>query len=144
MSDIEKAAGAEDILPERIVIPFREVWKPDISELEDAVVDGKFLLKVGQDLVIQYPEPWRETILWRVQHVFDESSPTEIVECEVMEKNEVVTRRFECVKGTTCSVGHVRLLDLSKNHFGSTNYKDAAKHGLILKIWKAPKKKGSK
>lgn len=141
MDKFEQAASPEDVASERIGVPTREVWKPDISKLPDAVVGGKFVLKVGQDLVIQYPELWRETLIWRVVHVYDETAPTEVVEVGVMVKNEILIQKRTCIKGTTCSPGHVRLLDLQKNHYGATNYKDAEKWGLTLKVWtgKTPK-----
>lgn len=129
------AATIEDVLPEKLGAPAREVWKPDISSLDDAVVSGKLLVPVGKDIVVQYPEPWRETSLMKIMKVFDESSPVETVEVEMVFKNEVVKRKVTQVVGTTCSVGHVRLLDMQKNHFGSTNYLTAKDHGLVLKIW---------
>lgn len=130
-----------DEIVEKTSPPVKEVWKPNIKKLPDAVIDGKFVLQPGQDLVIQYPEPWRETIVWRVQHVYDSSCPTETVECETIEKNEVVKKKFTCVEGTTVRLGHVRLFDTQKNQFGSTNYLEAQERGLILKVWvkKTPK-----
>ena len=123
------------------IVPMREVWKPDISKLPDAVVDGKLLVPVGGEMVIQYPEPWRETVLWKIVHVYPVDSPLETVECEVMEKNEVVKRKFTCVKGTTVRPGHVRLIDMVKGQYGATNFLEAASHGLVLKVWIPPTKK---
>jgi hypothetical protein len=137
MSKNEQSTSVEDINPEKIGAPPREVWKPDISKLPDAVVDGKFVLKPGQDLVVQYAEPWRETILWRVVMVYDETAPTEVVQIETKDGIE----KRVCVKGTTCSPGHVRLFDLQKTHYGATNYMEASKYGIVLKVWtgKPPK-----
>lgn len=136
------AAASEDIIPEKLnSLPIREVWKPDISKLPDAVVDGKFVLKAGQDLVIQYPQPWRETILWKVVKFYDETLPTEEMEIVRSEKGETIVERYLCIKGTTVRPGHVRLLDLQKGQYGATNYMTAAHHSLVLKVWigKSPK-----
>jgi len=137
MNKNEQSACQEDINPEKIGAPPREVAKPDITKLPDAVVGGKFVLQPGQDLVVQYAEPWRETVLWRVVMVYDETAPTEVAQIETKDGIE----KKVCVQGTTCSPGHVRLFDLQKNHYGATNYLDAAKHGIVLKVWtgKLPK-----
>ena len=119
----------------------KEVWKPDISKLPDAVVDGKLVVPVGQHMIVQYPEPWRETVNWRIQFVYDETLPTEVVEAIVDDRHGPVKRTFLCVKGTTCRPGHVRLFDPQKNQYGATNYLEAQSKGLVLKVWtgKIPK-----
>lgn len=87
-------------------------WKPKISHLSDAIVDGKFTLTKGARVIIEYTkDPYRDTSCWVVVAVFDEVPP-----------------------GSTISPGHVRLYDPEKTNFGCTNYKDVEKYGLIMKI----------
>ncbi len=129
-------AGSEDIVPEKLGTPAKEVWKPDVSSFPDAVVDGKLVVPIGKDIVIEYPEPWRETALMKIMAIFDETYPTESVVIETTDKAGNVSRRTRTsVRGTTCDVGYVRLLDMQKNHFASTNYLTAKNHGLVLKVW---------
>lgn len=139
----KKSNFSFDSISEKAKTPMREVWKPDLSELPDAIVDGKFLLKHGQDLLIEYPEPWRETVLWKVIFVYTEDLPTEVVPVEMVVNGELVVRKTLYVRGTTVIPGHVRLLDLHKNQHGATNYLTAKDHGLVLKIWtgKVPNQK---
>lgn len=93
---------AELTLADLLTRQAKNVWRPDLSSLPDAVQGGKFLLKKGEKVIIEYPhEPWRDTTVWVVNHVFD---------------------TVESVAGTTCDVGHVRLYDPAKAQFGGTNY----------------------
>lgn len=124
-----KEEGEERILPKR------SVWKPSVENLADAVVEGKFVVPVGKRIIIQYPENWRDSVVWTVEAVMDETLPIEEVvhEERTLEGTKRIVRRY--VKGTTCAPGHVRLLDAKVNQYSATNYLSAATHGLLMKVW---------
>jgi hypothetical protein len=45
-------------------------FKPDLSKLRDAVdAEGNFLLKKGDNIVVQYPDAWRGTETFVVSRV---------------------------------------------------------------------------
>lgn len=90
----------------------RKGWKPKIAHLDDAIVDGKFIVPEGDRVIIEYTqEPARDTTMWVVTKIFEESS-----------------------WDLTVSPGHIRLYDTERTQYGCTNYKDAEKYGLIMKI----------
>lgn len=108
LDDEETSTSLSDILTR---VP-KKGWKPDISRLSDAVVDGKFIIPEGERMIIEYTqEPARDTTMWIVKKVFDEV-PDEM----------------------TIQQGHIRLWDPEKTQYGATNYKDAQKYGLIMKV----------
>ena len=135
MTTVIPAVAADDIVPEKLGIPAKEVWKPDISTLADAVVDGKLIVPVGKQIVIQYPELWRETALMQIVKVFDETFPTEVVESLSFVKGEPFKKSVTCVKGTTCQVGYVSMWDMQKGQFAATDYLCAKECGLVIKVW---------
>lgn len=113
--DISHVVPSEPTLADILTRRTRPGWKPRISHLEDAVVDGKFVPKVGEKVLVEYvKDQWRDTVCWIVAAVFD--TP-------------------EKIEGTTCSLGHVRLYDPSKTHYGTTNYLTGPSSGeIVLKI----------
>lgn len=113
----------------------KEVWKPDSSTLADAIVDGKLLVSPGDDILIEYPQKWRESVVWRVCLVYDDSAPTEEVEIFVRDGSDMKIHKRTVVAGTTCPVGYMRLWDMTKCQYGSMNYKTAAECQIKIKIW---------
>ena len=107
-TDEESPMSLSDVLSR---IP-RKGWKPNISKLAPAIVDGQFVVPEGERVIIEYTqEPSRDTTMW------------------------VVVKIFETVPGDlTVSPGHIRLYDPERTQYGCTNYKDAQKYGLIMKI----------
>lgn len=133
---ISAAVSVEDEVPEpKIGIGPKEVWKPDISSLPDAIVNGKLIVPPGKQIVIQYPEVWRETTIMQIVKVFDETSPTETVEYYTHEGHELVKKTRVCVKGSTCSVGYVSMWDMQKGQFAATDYLTGPGYGLVYKVW---------
>jgi len=133
---ISTAILVEDEVPEgKIGIGPKEVWKPDISSLPDAIINGKLIVPPGKQIVIQYPEVWRETTIMQIVKVFDETVPTEVVEYQAFEGNEIVKKTRVCIKGTTCDVGYVSMWDMQKGQFAATDYLTAPGLGLVFKVW---------
>lgn len=44
----------------------RAIWKPSIDSLPDAVVDGALAVKEKDEIIIEYPENWRDTCIWKI------------------------------------------------------------------------------
>lgn len=82
-------------------------WKPEIGHLPDAVQDGKFTPVVGDKIVIQYPQLWRDTTLWVVSAI----EPPGIDR-----------------------PGHLRLWDPNTMSYGMTNYIDGPTSGQVIKV----------
>jgi hypothetical protein len=95
---------------EEILNPNAHVgWKPDVSNLQDAVIDGKLVVERGGKLLIEYFDtPWRDTTVWVIVAI----EP----------------------KDTITSPGYVRLWDPNKMHYGSTNYLTGQRDGLVFKV----------
>ena len=48
----------------------RSVWKPDLDDFEDMIApDGTLLVDEGEFIVMQYPEIWRSTAIWKILHI---------------------------------------------------------------------------
>ena len=110
--DLEYDANAsdseEETLQEILESKARVGWKPDLSHLEDAVVNGTLMVGVGEKLLIEYTHlPWRDTTIWIVNAI---------------------------EPGGGSPPGHVRLWDPSKMYYGATNYINGEQHGLVFKI----------
>ncbi len=87
----------------------KDCWKPDISHLDNAVVDGVLMVPIGGKLLIEYTNcPWRDTTVW----IIEEINPIE----------------------GHLAYGHVRLWDPNKWQFGCTNYLNGQQKGLTFKI----------
>lgn len=99
-------------LTEAIGKEHKKGWKPDVSNLQNAIIDGKFVIPSGAKVVIEYThEPSRDTTLWTVVKVFD-----------------------TVPEGTYVQEGYIRLFDPEKGQYGTTNYKEADQHGLVMKV----------
>ena len=110
--NIEVLLPEEPTLQEILNVSTRNSWRPDISDLPDAVVNGEFMVPVGGKLLIEYTDqPARDTVCWIVLAIFP---------------------HFQ--EELTVDPGHVRLYAHSKMYHGCTNYKTAALQGLLLKI----------
>ncbi len=106
--DMAKIVPKDETLEDILVSRMREGWKPDLSELEDAIVNGEFILKKGDKLLIEYGNvSWRDTTLWTVADV----EPA----------------------GNT-PAGYIRLWDPNRMYFGSTNFLTGPAQGLIFKV----------
>lgn len=48
----------------------RHVWKPDLEDLDNMIAgDGTLLVDEGEFIVIQYPEQWRSSAIWKVLNI---------------------------------------------------------------------------
>lgn len=51
----------------------RPGWKPKVDQLKDAIVDGVFLLKEGDAVLVQFPQEHRDTTLFAITFINHET-----------------------------------------------------------------------
>jgi hypothetical protein len=103
-------APADDVLLQikETFAPARAAQKPNIDNLDDAIVDvenhGIVLLpQPGEGLIIQYPQAWRDTTYYTIHDINYET-------------------------------GTVWLWNPQRKQWASTNFIDAKQHGLVFKV----------
>jgi len=106
--NVETLVPKDETLNDILTRFCRPGWKPDIYDLAPAIVDEKLIVEKGQKLLIEYPDMWRDTVAWIVLAV----NPA----------------------NTLTSPGYVRLYDPFRMCFGSTNFIDGPKRGLLFKV----------
>lgn len=87
----------------------RDTWRPDLTNCPSAFDEsGNFLPKVGDRILIQYPDLWRDTVCWKIDAIDPENTLT--------------------------PKGYVRLWDPLNYRAGTTSYIDGPRLGLLMKL----------